>query len=128
SSPSAGLIWMVASREICVCQVVAVSRTSVTPPSVRQERKVMMPMTSTMARDATLSGGTMGLCLGAGFFAACWAMPVPRFLIWARAGVRLRELVINFQPSAGQHHAPCIHLVHKAQIMRGDHHGRAHPV
>ena len=60
SSPSAGLIWIVASREIWLSQTAAVSRTSVTAPSVRQERKVMMAMTSTSARPATFCAGTIG--------------------------------------------------------------------
>ena len=60
SSPSAGLIWIVASREIWFCQTAAVSRTSVTAPSVRQDRKVMMAMTEISARPATFCAGTIG--------------------------------------------------------------------
>jgi hypothetical protein len=54
------LIWIVASREIWFCQTEAVSRTSVTAPKVRQERKVMMAMTSTSARPAMFCAGTIG--------------------------------------------------------------------
>ena len=60
SSPSAGLIWIVASREIWFSQTEAVSRTSVTAPSVRQDRKVMMAMTETSARPAMFCAGTIG--------------------------------------------------------------------
>ena len=60
SSPSAGLIWIVASREIWLSQTDAVSRTSVTAPSVRQDRKVMMAMTDISARPATFCAGTIG--------------------------------------------------------------------
>src|SRR5690606_41709154 len=37
-------------------------------------------------------------------------------------------IFIDLQPSAGKHHAPRVHLVHQAQVVRGDHDGRAHPV
>ena len=60
SSPSAGLIWIVASRAIWLSQTEAVSRTSVTAPSVRQDRKVMMAMTEISARPATFCAGTIG--------------------------------------------------------------------
>ena len=63
SRPSAGLIWMVASREIWFSQTDAVSRTSVTAPKVRHDRKVMMAMTSTRARPAMFWAGTMGAIL-----------------------------------------------------------------
>src|SRR5690606_11149571 len=116
SRPSAGLIWMVASRAIYVCHVAAVSRTSVTAPSVRQERKVMMAITSTIARPATLSGGTMGVCLRASLLFACRFTPAS-ILSLRRASLLLaiaplQALVIDFQPPAGKHHAPRLHLVH----------------
>src|SRR5690606_39511879 len=128
SSPSAGLIWIVASREICVCQVVAVSSTSVTAPSVRKERNVMIAITSTMARDATLSGGTMGAWFRASLLEAFCAKAEVTLFTWSSAPARLRELVIDIQPSAGKHHAPRVHLSHQPQVVRCDHNRCAHAV
>src|SRR5690606_32531934 len=128
SSPSAGLIWIVASREICVCHVVAVSRTSVTAPSVRQERNVMIAITSTMARDATLSAGTMGAWFRARLLEAFCAIAEVTLCTWASAPARWRGLVIAIQPAAGTHHAPRVHLIHQPQVVRCDHNRDAHAV
>ena len=60
SRPSAGLIWMVISREIWLSQVAALARIMVTAPSVRQARNDMMAITSMSALPETFAGGTIG--------------------------------------------------------------------
>src|SRR5690606_37995589 len=110
------------------CQVVAVSRTSVTPPRVRHDRKVMIAMTSTMAREATLSLGTIGLWPLPSLFRAKRFMPLVRPFARSSA-LELRErLVIDFQPSSGKHHASRVNLIHEAEIVRCDQHRGTHPV
>src|SRR5690606_26007499 len=115
SSPSAGLIWIVASRAIWFCQVAALSRTSVTAPSVRHDRKVMMAMTKIMELLATLPCGTIEVGRRRGGASAG--------LAWGRA-----SSVMDFQPSARQHHPARVDLVHQGQVVRGEHHGGAEPV
>src|SRR5690606_12950107 len=102
----------------------ALSRTRLTAPSVRQDRKVMIAITSTIACPATLSGGTIGA-------ARRLESRTP-----ARAATRglpgdgrsSAASVIDVQPSAGQNHAPRFHLLHQADIVRGDHHRGAEAV
>src|SRR5690606_26296321 len=122
SKSSAGLIWIVASRAIWVCHVAAVSRTSVTAPSVRQDRKVMMAMTRISALPATFCGGTMGADLrgvrsGRAGAASSWSA--------SSAGSRS---IMDFEPPVCEDHAARIHLLHQAEIVGGDDHRRAEPV
>src|SRR5690606_2928065 len=119
SSPD-GLIWIVASREIWLSHMAAVSRTSVTAPKVRHDRNVMMAMTMTRARPATFCEGTIG----------AWRR---RVRAKARAAMPARSCepeasVIDIEPSAGQDQSPRIHLVHEGEIVRGNDHRRAQPV
>src|SRR5690606_3556188 len=88
---------------------------SVTAPSVRHDRKVMMAMTKIMELLATLPCGTIEVGRRRGGASAG--------LTWGRA-----SSVMDFQPSARQHHAARIDLVHQGQVVRGDHHGGAEPV
>ena len=56
--PSIGRTWMVISRRTSPCQSREASRTSVTAPSVRQARKLMMATTTVSALPATVFSGT----------------------------------------------------------------------
>src|SRR5690606_38608077 len=120
SRPSTGRIWIVASRAICDCHVEAVSRTSVTAPRVRQERNVMIAMTRISAWPATLPAGTSGACRRCERAAGS--------LRRAGAPSSVEGSIMDFQPSARQHHAPRVDLLHQAKIVGGDHHGGAEAV
>ena len=52
---------MVISRRMSTCQSREASRTSVTAPSVRQARKLMMAMTMVSALPETVPSGTIWL-------------------------------------------------------------------
>src|SRR5690606_26632950 len=120
SRSSSGLIWMVISREIWLCQLAAVARTMLTAPKVRQARKAMMAMTSISALPETFAGGTMG-AVGRTFISG-------RRAGWASWAVSRGASVIDVEPPLREDHAPRLHLVHQRQIVRGDHHGGAEPV
>jgi hypothetical protein len=61
SRPASGLIWIVTSREICERHPCEALATSIAPPAVRQDRKVMIAMTETRARPAIELAGTSGM-------------------------------------------------------------------
>src|ERR671910_151215 len=122
SSPSEGLIWIVASRAIWFSQTDAVSRTRVTAPSVRQDRKVMMAMTEISARPAMFCDGTIGAIL------RCARSLAGRALSTPCPSCGSASSVIDVEPPAGQDHAARIDLFHQAEIVGGDHHGGAEPV
>src|SRR5262249_49731722 len=124
SSPSAGLIWMVASRAIWLSQTAAELLTSETAPKVRQDRNVMIAMTEISERPATFCSGTIVAILrcrrgttvgasagGAGSLAACCLASV-----------------MDLQPSGVEHHPARLDLVHESQVVSGDQHGGAQPV
>src|SRR5690606_11763318 len=117
-------IWVVDSSSLSFCHGVAISRTSVTAPSDRQDRIVMMAMTSTIALPATLSGGTMGVTLRL----VREGRRRPETPALSRRAPSRAASIIGFEPSARKDHAPCIDLVHQAEIVGGDDHGGAEPV
>src|SRR6478735_3535872 len=120
SRPSTGLIWMVASREICASHTVAVSRTRVTPPNVRQDRKVMIAITRTSAWPTTFCSGTIAAILRS-------AATVRTGALTAVSGASPSS-VIDIEPAAGENHAPRVDLLHQPDIMGGNHHRGAQPV
>src|SRR5262245_59870874 len=113
SSPSTGLIWMVASRAIWVSQTEAVSCTSETAPSVKQDRNVMMAMTKTRALPMTFCSGTIDAVLRC----SRSRTPVPPF---NDGLVSSGSSIINVEPSAREDHPACVHLFHQAEIVGGD--------
>src|SRR5690606_26390082 len=120
SRPSIGLIWIVASRAICVCQTEAVSRTSVTAPSVRQDRKVMIAMTRISAVLAMFCCGTMD-AERRGALRARWPLP----MAISSAGWRS---IMDVQPSLRQDHAPGIDLLHQVDVVGSDDDRGSEPV
>ena len=129
---------MVISREMSDCQSPAAALTSVTAPTVRQDRKVMMAMTNSSARPATERAGTIGLVadeLSKPMVPPLGSRPSASANASSSSSSRdLRRkkrtigLLGDLQPAVEQDQPACIHLVHEPDVMGGDHHRCAEPV
>src|SRR5689334_9361365 len=112
---------MVTSRETADCHSSAAPPTRTTAPIVKDAKKVMMAITTTSARPAIESTGTMGLSArGPGSSGRS-----SDSLVSMSTG---RASFIVVQPPFVQHQPPGIELIHQRDVVRSDHHRRSRPV
>src|SRR5690606_3299163 len=119
------------------CHCREASATSVTAPTVRQARKLMIATTTVSARPATERSGTMGgitcSALAPGRSERNRAARPFSTEPAARRGAAWRcflagRLIIDLEMAVIQHQTPRVELVHESDVMGGDHHRGAQPV
>src|SRR5258707_15410566 len=117
SRPATGRIWIVSSRSTSACHSVAAARTSMTEPVASEARNVMMATTATSARPKIVACGTIGLSTRDsidGESAPCAS---------ALRSMSPFTSVVDMQTTLVQHKATRVYLIHKRDIVGGNHDG-----